>query len=102
VLPIESGKARSIALIGDDAGPHVTIGLNGSGHVYATRVSVPIDAIAERAGDAINVVTLTLNRNSFAAWDESNDEWKVYPGAYSIMVGSSSRDIRLKASLNYQ
>jgi beta-glucosidase len=47
------------------------------------------------------VVTLTLNRNSFAAWDEKNDEWKVYPGAYSIMVGSSSRDIRLKASLNY-
>jgi beta-glucosidase len=55
VLPVESGKVKSIDVIGDDAGPHVTIGLNGSGHVYATKGSVPVDAIRERAGDAIKV-----------------------------------------------
>jgi beta-glucosidase len=55
VLPIDAAKVKSIAVIGDDAGPHVTIGLNGSGHVYATKVSVPIDAITARAGDAIKV-----------------------------------------------
>jgi beta-glucosidase len=55
VLPIEPAAGKSIAVIGDDAGPHVTIGLNGSGHVYATSVSVPIDAITARAGSAIKV-----------------------------------------------
>jgi beta-glucosidase len=55
VLPIETEKVKSIAVIGDDAGANVTIGLNGSGHVYATRVSVPVDAIRERAGESIRV-----------------------------------------------
>jgi beta-glucosidase len=56
VLPIETAKVKLIAVIGDDAGPHVTLGLNGSGHVYATRVSVPLDAITARAGSAIKVL----------------------------------------------
>jgi beta-glucosidase len=55
VLPIAPPLVKSIAVIGDDAGPHVTIGLNGSGHVFATKVSVPIDAIKERAGRSIKV-----------------------------------------------
>lgn len=55
VLPVDPARVKSIAIIGDDAGPHVTIGLNGSGHVYATKVSVPIDAITARAGNAIKV-----------------------------------------------
>jgi beta-glucosidase len=55
VLPIDPAKVKSIAVIGDDAGPGVTIGLNGSGHVYATKVSVPIDAIIARAGPSIKV-----------------------------------------------
>ena len=50
VLPIDAANVKSIAVIGDDAGPNVTIGLNGSGHVYATKVSVPLDAITARAG----------------------------------------------------
>jgi beta-glucosidase len=54
-LPIEPSKVRSIAVIGDDAGAHVTIGLNGSGHVYATKVSIPLDAITARAGNGIKV-----------------------------------------------
>jgi beta-glucosidase len=55
VLPIDPAAIRSIAVIGDDAGPDVTMGLNGSGHVYAARVSVPLDAIRERAGDSIKI-----------------------------------------------
>ena len=47
------------------------------------------------------VVALTLDGDSVAAWDAKNHEWKVHPGTYSIMIGSSSRDIRLKASLDY-
>jgi beta-glucosidase len=56
VLPIDPAKVKSIAVIGDDAGAHVTISLNGSGHVYATKISVPVDAIKARAGNAIKVV----------------------------------------------
>jgi len=55
VLPIDVSKAKSIAVIGDDAGPHVTVGLNGSGHVYVTKLSTPIDAITARAGSAVKV-----------------------------------------------
>lgn len=56
VLPIDPAVVRSIAVIGDDAGPNVTIGLNGSGHVYATKISVPIDAVKERAGNTVKVI----------------------------------------------
>jgi beta-glucosidase len=55
VLPLDTARVKSIAIIGDDAGPHVTIGLNGSGHVYASRVSIPVDAITVRAGSGIKV-----------------------------------------------
>ncbi len=55
-LPIDAAKVKSIAVIGDDAGPNVTIGFNGSGHVYATRISVPLNAIKARAGDAVKVI----------------------------------------------
>ena len=55
VLPIDPARMKSIAVIGDDAGPNVTIGLNGSGHVYATRVSVPLEAIKARAGSAVKI-----------------------------------------------
>jgi len=53
VLPLVA--VRSIAIIGDDAGPQVTIGLGGSGHVYASRVSEPAEAIRKRAGSSIRV-----------------------------------------------
>jgi beta-glucosidase len=55
VLPIDPARVKSIAVIGDDAGPHVTIGLNGSGHVYAGKVSIPLDAITSRAGHSVKV-----------------------------------------------
>ena len=55
-LPIDASKVKSIAVIGDDAGPHVTATLNGSGHVYITRLSVPLEAITARAGGSVKVV----------------------------------------------
>jgi beta-glucosidase len=45
------------------------------------------------------VVTLKLDKDSFAAWDAETHGWNVHPGTYSVMVGSSSRDIRLKGAL---
>jgi beta-glucosidase len=46
------------------------------------------------------VVTMKLDMDSLAAWDADTHAWKVHPGTYSLIVGSSSRDIRLKSSIN--
>jgi beta-glucosidase len=45
-------------------------------------------------------LTLQLDKDSLAAWDPEAHGWKVYPGLYSVMVGSSSRDIRLKGEFS--
>jgi len=41
-------------------------------------------------------VIMQIDKESFSAWDIETHGWKVFPGSYSVMVGSSSRDIRLK------
>jgi beta-glucosidase len=48
---------------------------------------------------ASKVVTMNLGKDSFAAWDAETHAWKVHPGNYTAMIGSSSRDIRLKSSI---
>ncbi|GAB6089129.1 beta-glucosidase family protein [Spirochaeta dissipatitropha] len=47
-------------------------------------------AAGESAG-----VSVTLTPRSFAFWDEKSRNWKVEPGEFRILVGASSRDIRL-------
>ncbi len=44
------------------------------------------------------IVTMKLGKNSLAVWDVECHGWKAYPGVYSVMLGSSSRDIRLQGS----
>jgi beta-glucosidase len=46
----------------------------------------------------IKTVTLVLDERSFAFFDEASEDWKVEPGEFELMVGSSSRDIRQKTS----
>jgi len=43
-------------------------------------------------------VTLELDKRSFAFFDEATESWVVEPGAFELMVGSSSRDIRKTAA----
>jgi beta-glucosidase len=45
------------------------------------------------------LVTMTLTRRAFAYWDSAATKWRVAPGLYRILVGSSSRDIRLHGFL---
>jgi beta-glucosidase len=40
-------------------------------------------------------VRLVLDSRSFSYWDVNSHSWQIAPGTYQIMVGSSSRDIRL-------
>jgi beta-glucosidase len=44
-------------------------------------------------------VTITLDRRAFAYYEIALPGWHVENGAYSILIGASSRDIRLKASV---
>jgi beta-glucosidase len=45
-------------------------------------------------------VTLTLDWRAFAFYDAGSKEWVVEEGDFEILVGASSRDIRLRASLH--
>lgn len=44
-------------------------------------------------------VVLHLDETAFRKWDASLHRWRVYPGEYEIRVASSSRDVRLTASI---
>lgn len=44
-------------------------------------------------------VVLHLDETAFRKWDASLRRWRVYPGEYEVRVASSSRDIRLTASI---
>jgi len=46
-----------------------------------------------------NTVTFTLDKDAFAFYDESTNDWVVEPGVFEIMVGSSSQDIRVSEKL---
>jgi beta-glucosidase len=45
-------------------------------------------------------VGLTLEPRAFAVWDTGKHTWIVPGGTYKILVGSSSRDIRLQGTVN--
>ncbi|SFQ81015.1 glycoside hydrolase family 3 C-terminal domain-containing protein [Hymenobacter arizonensis] len=44
-------------------------------------------------------VTLTLDSGAFQYYDEAQKQWVLEPGRFDVLVGSSSRDIRLKGSV---
>jgi beta-glucosidase len=44
------------------------------------------------------VVHFTLDRDAMAFYSTANKDWVTEPGPYDVLVGSSSRDIRLKGS----
>ena len=51
---------------------------------------------ANRQHDAVYV---TLSRYDLSVWDVPSQTWVRAPGTYSLSVGASSRDFRLKGTL---
>ena len=47
-------------------------------------------------------VTFTLDKRSFAYWNEEIHDWHVETGAFTIEVGDSSRDLPLRAEVNVE
>lgn len=46
-------------------------------------------------------IQVVLDRRSFAYFDEERNDWTVEPGDYEVLIGASSRDIRLKETVRY-
>ncbi|MBC6989548.1 glycoside hydrolase family 3 C-terminal domain-containing protein [Hymenobacter sp. BT491] len=44
-------------------------------------------------------VTMTLDTNAFQYYDEGKKQWVLEPGKFDVLVGSSSRDIRLTGNV---
>jgi beta-glucosidase len=44
-------------------------------------------------------VQFLLDARSFSYWDVTSHGWVVAPGTYQIVIGSSSRDIRLQGQI---
>jgi beta-glucosidase len=51
-----------------------------------------------KPGEA-KAITLTLDAGAFQYYDEAKKQWVLEPGRFDILVGSSSRDIRLTGSV---
>lgn len=45
------------------------------------------------------LVTLDLQADAFSYWDPERHDWVLEPGEFEILVGSSSRDIRLRTTI---
>lgn len=54
--------------------------------------------VALRPGET-KTVDFLLGRRSFSFWDAEKSLWTAEPGEFEIMVGSSSRDIRARATI---
>jgi len=51
------------------------------------------------AGASVEV-SIGLTERDFSIWDVSSKSWQVKTGLFSVLVGSSSRDIRLRGQFN--
>lgn len=76
--------------------------------VYIEQVHPPVPrppkelkgfARVDLAPGQTQLVSLRLPHSAFAYYDVTSRSWKVDPGEYRILIGSSSRDIRLQQSV---
>ena len=47
-------------------------------------------------------VKLTVDKSALSFWCEKTKQWTVEPGEFEVLVGSSSRDIKLRGSFVYE
>jgi beta-glucosidase len=51
-----------------------------------------------KAGET-KTVTMKLKERDFAFWDTPKNGWNIEPGEFKVLVGASSRDIKLTESI---
>jgi beta-glucosidase len=72
-------------------------------HDIASRLARPPKELKSFAKVALTpgettTVTLTLDRQALAYWDDAQQAWVAEAGEFEVLVGSSSQDIRARAS----
>jgi beta-glucosidase len=48
----------------------------------------------------IEKIEIYLDSKSFSTWNIKTHQWEIKKGVFSILIGSSSNDVRLKDSIN--
>lgn len=89
---------------GNRAGAEVAQVYVADGHSKITRPEKELKGFAKVALQPSETkhVTVDLNAWSFAYFDPTAKEWRITPGSFGIMVGSSVEDIELKGSVDVQ
>ena len=49
----------------------------------------------------LQLLTVELEKDAFSFYDDTKKAWVLEPGKFSILVGSSSKDIRLTGELHW-
>ncbi len=49
----------------------------------------------------INKYSFEITKEDLSFFDENNNCWKAEKGLFNILIGSSSRDIRLQGEIEY-
>lgn len=106
VVKADDGKVAvcfNIKNVGDmkaDEIAQLYVGATFASKVYRARKELKEFArVSLEPGETKNV-ELTLDRCAFEYYSTDLDKWVVEPGTYSIMIGASSRDIRLTADVD--
>lgn len=107
-LTIQMGDAISVGVMvqnmGDRAGTE-TVQLYV--HDFRSRLARPdkeLKAFAQvtlEPGEC-KTVTLTLNEEALSYYDDATGQWTLEAGEFEVLVGSSSRDIRLRRAFDYR
>lgn len=100
----ETGFIYSVTVrnTGKSAGAEVVELYVHDGHAKIDRPAHELKAFKRvelQPGEAKNV-ELSVNRTAFSYWSPEKRDWTMDPGTFEIQVGASSRDIRLKTSID--
>lgn len=95
----EVNVSLQVTNTGDVAGKEV-VQLYVANHV--SRVEMPVKELRDFAKVSLQpgetkTVVMKLSRRAFSWYNVNNEQWEADNGRYEIMLGSSSRDIRLTA-----
>lgn len=52
-----------------------------------------------KAGESQLVTFSPLAAFDFSVWNDSSHAWKVVPGEYTVLIGTSSRDLALQETV---
>jgi beta-glucosidase len=109
LLPASDGSARATVTVrvtntGRRAGsevPQLYLGMPDprAGVVQPPRALRGFANLRLRPGQT-KTARFRLGPRAFSYWDEVSADWRVAPGCYRVMIGRSSRDVRLAGTLS--